>query len=160
MASVTGTPEALPAPDSRRTAWIRLVVTGLLLGAVWRPALPGAEDGFPFSTYPMFGYAQSGETVVETVVGVEADGRRRPLTPWHVAATTRTKQALATARAAVRRGQTLPLCREVAARLVQRPLPTTFVAVEVVSDTWRTLDVIEPGAGPLDRQVHARCEVP
>lgn len=139
---------------------MRLSVTALLLVAVWMPARPGAEDGFPFSTYPMFGYARTERSVIETVVGVEADGRRRPLTPWHIAGTTRAKQALATARAAIRRGTAADLCRDVAARIAERPLPADLVSVEVVSDTWRALDVIEPGAGPLERQVHARCEVP
>lgn len=137
-----------------------MVVTAAVLLAVWWPARPGGTDGFPLSSYPMFGYARAYSSRVDTVLGVRADGRRVPLTPILVGGTGRSKQALATVQAAVVEGRTAGLCREVAGRVsagVEALEPV--IALEVVTDTWDTLGSLEPGAAPRERRVHARCEV-
>ncbi len=131
-----------------------------VVGLVWWPVRPGATDGFPLSTYPMFGYARSTRSVVHTVLGVEADGRRRPLTPLLVGGTARPKHALSTAQNAVLGGRSRALCQEVLARVIATPPDEPIVAVEVVTETWNTLASVDPGTHPLGRSVHARCEVP
>ncbi len=140
-------------------AW-RLVVSVGLLAAVWWPAWPGVPDGFPLSTYPMFGYPRGPNSVVHTVLGVRADGGYRPLTPRLVGGTAHAKHALSTARNAVLQGRTEPLCRAVVQRVAATPLAAQVVAVEVVTDTWATLGSRERGATPTQRRVHARCELP
>ena len=140
--------------------WWRAVVTLAVLGAVWWPARPGGRDGFPLSSYPMFGYARRPTSVVETVLGVTADGRRVPLSPERLAGVSQPKLALERVREAIVRGRADALCRDVARRVSEttaaheRP-----VALEVVTDTWDTLEGLAPGAAPRTRVVHERCEV-
>lgn len=154
MASTTSTSAALGA-----ARW-RLLLTGLVLAAVWWPARPGAEDDFPLSTYPMFGSLRGRVSPVRTVLGVRADGRRVPLSPEVVGGTGNPKQALAIVIDAVRLGRTDALCRRVARRVAATPLEPPVVALEVVTDTWDNLEALEPGAEPRRRRVHARCGVP
>lgn len=146
--------------------WWRVVVTLAVLGAVWWPARPGGHDGFPFSSYPMFGYARPSTSEVDTVLGVGADGQRRPLSPELLAGVSQPKLALERVREAIRRKRAGALCRDVAQRVSasasakEMPASERPVALEVVTDTWDTLEGLEPGAEPRARIVHERCEVP
>jgi hypothetical protein len=142
-----------------RRGWVRLAVTIAVLGAVWWPARPGGSDGFPLSSYPMFGYARAPTSVVDTVLGVGADGRRRPLSPELLAGVSQPKLALERIRDAIRHERADALCKEVAARVALLPAEGRPVALEVVSDRWDTLEGLEPGAEPKRRVVHQRCEV-
>jgi hypothetical protein len=164
-----GTPESSPAsagagaprvrrPGRRPSGW-RAVVTVAVLGAVWWPARPGGSDGFPLSSYPMFGYARPPTSKVETVLGVDTDGARRPLSPGLIAGVSQPKLALARVREAIERRHTAALCRDVARRVAERPASERLVALEVVSDTWDTIEGLRPGAAPTKRVVHERCEV-
>lgn len=135
-------------------------VTAVVLGAVWWPARPGGRDGFPLSTYPMFGYARAPTSRVDTVLGVGDDGQRRPLSPELVGGVTHPKLALRRVMEAVAERRTDALCRDVAQRVAARPPARRPHALEVVTDTWDTLHALEPGAEPRTRVVHARCEVP
>ncbi|MCA9706183.1 MAG: hypothetical protein KDK70_10070, partial [Myxococcales bacterium] len=92
------------APSSPRSL-VRLLVTAAVLVAVWWPARPGGTDGFPLSSYPMFGDARSPISRVDTVVGIGPDGRSVTLTPWHLGGTRRSKHALHTVQTAVHEGQ-------------------------------------------------------
>jgi hypothetical protein len=136
------------------------VITLVVLGAVWWPARPGGADGFPLSSYPMFGYARPPTSTVETVLGVGADGVRRPLSPGIIAGVSQPKLALARVREAIERRRADVLCGEVARRVAERPAAARPVAIEVVSDTWDTIEGLRPGAEPRRRVVHERCEVP
>jgi hypothetical protein len=136
-----------------------VVVTAAVLGAVWWPARPGGLDGFPLSSYPMFGYARAPFSVVDTVLGVGADGRRRPLTPEILAGVSQPKLALVRVIEAIKQRRADALCREVAHRVAALPPGERPVALEVVTDTWDTLQALEPGAEPRRRVVHERCEV-
>ena len=143
-----------------RTAGRRLAVTAAVLAAVWWPARPGGDDGFPLSTYPMFGYARAPTSAVDTAQGVHVFGRTHLLTPTEIAGTANPKLALATVQRAVARRQTASLCREIAARVAARPREEQLIAVEVVTETWDTLAAWQPKGAPLERVVHARCGVP
>lgn len=145
--------------DATRVAWMRVLVTSAVLAAVWWPARPGGVDGFPLSSYPMFGYARAPTSVVDTALGVDADGRRRPLTPTVLVGMPQAKLAMATVQWAVARRRTEGLCEEIAARAAALPSAERPVAIEVVTDTWDTLGALEPGSSPRTRVVHARCEV-
>lgn len=139
--------------------WWRAVVTLAVLGAVWWPARPGGEDGFPLSSYPMFAQARPPTSVVETVLGVDANGRRRPLSPALLAGVRQPKLALERVREAIRRGRAGVLCEDVARRVLELPADERPVALEVVTETWSTLEALEPGSKPQRRIVHQRCEV-
>jgi hypothetical protein len=136
-----------------------VVVTAVVLGAVWWPARPGGRDGFPLSSYPMFGYARAPTSVVDTVLGVGLDGRRRPLTPEILAGVSQPKLALERVRDAVTHKRADALCRDIARRVSDLPAEERPVALEVVTDTWSTLEALQPGATPKRRVVHERCEV-
>jgi len=140
-------------------AWWRAVVTLAVLGVVWWPARPGGRDGFPLSSYPMFGYARARTSVVDTVLGVGADGRRWPLSPELLAGVSQPKLALERIREAIRGKRASLLCREVAGRVIELAAEERPVVLEVVTDTWDTLQGLEPGAEPQKRVVHERCEV-
>jgi hypothetical protein len=144
-------------PVSR--GWWRAAVTLAVLGAVWWPARPGGVDGFPLSSYPMFGYAREPTSVVDTVLGVRADGRRQPLSPERLAGVRQPKLALERVREAIGRKRAGALCRDVARRVLELPAEERPVALEVVTETWGTLEGLEPGAKPRKRVVHERCEV-
>lgn len=115
----------------------------------------------------MFGYARAPTSEVDTVLGVGADGRRRPLSPALLAGVSQPKLALARVREAIGRGRAAALCRDVARRVAELPAAEAGagagaerpVALEVVSDTWDTLAGLQPGATPRRRVVHERCEV-
>lgn len=143
-----------------RRGWWRVAITGLVLAAVWWPARPGGRDGFPLSSHPMFGYARAPTSVVDTVLGVGADGQRRPLSPELLAGVSQPKLALVRVREAIAGRRAHALCRDVARRVVGLPAEERPVALEVVTDTWDTLDGLQPGAKPMKRMVHERCEVP
>lgn len=136
------------------------MVTLVVLGAVWWPARPGGSDGFPLSSYPMFGYARPTKSKVETVLGVGADGRRRPLSPVLLAGVSQPKLALMRVREAIERGRADALCRDVAQRVAELPASERPVALEVVTEVWDTIEGLQPGAEPRRRDVHERCEVP
>lgn len=141
------------------SGWGRAVVTLAVLGAVWWPARPGGEDGFPLSSYPMFAQARPPTSVVETVLGVGANGRRQPLSPGLLAGVRQPKLALERVREAIRRGRADALCEDVARRVRELPAGERPVALEVVTETWDTLEGLEAGAKPRRRVVHRRCEV-
>ncbi|MCX4243480.1 hypothetical protein [Paraliomyxa miuraensis] len=145
--------------DAVRAAWWRVVLTAAVLAAVWWPARPGGTDGFPLSTYPMFGYARAPTSVVETALGVDAAGRKHTLRPVVIVGTSHPKLALATVKRAVAQRRTEGLCREIAARAAALPEEERPVAIEVATETWDTLAAFAPGAEPQRRKVHARCEV-
>lgn len=149
-----------PAVGEPRTTWMRISVTMALLVTVASPAWPHADDGFPLSTYPMFSYPRASTSLVETVVGVDAEGRQAPLTPSLVGGTSQVKQALSTTRRAINEGHADALCREVAARVARDERRASTVAIEVVRERWHADDAGRPGATPAERRVYAHCEVP
>jgi len=151
-------PSAAGSTPPAAVRW-RVLVTGLVLAAVWWPARPGATDGFPFSTYPMFAEPRAARSQVHTVLGVRSDGRRVPLRPAVVGGSVDAKHALHTVMSAVVEGRAVGLCEAVRGRVEGSASDEGVVAIEVVTDTWDPRRGLEPEVGPLERVVHARCEV-
>jgi hypothetical protein len=134
-----------------RTRW--LVTLGVALAVLAPAALPDASDGFPISTYPMF-TADRGQVIGLDTVVLERDGRRRRLSPERIGGTDEVVLASTTVANAIAAGPAgvARLCREVAARVDE---PGT---VEVVTEVYDTVELLQQGAAPTDRTVHGSCE--
>ena len=133
------------------TRWV--VTVGVVL-AVGAPAvLPGADDGFPISTYPMFTSDRGRVMSLDTVVLVTGDGRER-LSPEAIGGTDEIVLAAVIVGDAVDEGPAAlqRLCREVAER-VDRP-----GTVEIVTERHDTVALLQDGAAPVEIEVHDRCE--
>jgi hypothetical protein len=129
-------------------------VTAAAAAAVLAPAVwPDASDGFPISTYPMF-TAERGRVVGLDTVVLERDGRRERLSPALVGGADEIVLAAATVQRAIAGGPATVerLCREVAGRLDRAG------TVEVVTEVYDTVELLQHGAEPLERRVHGACE--
>jgi hypothetical protein len=134
---------------------MRWLVTAAAAIAVLAPAvLPDASDGFPISTYPMFTTDRGRVIGLDTVV-LARDGRRERLSPERIGGTDEVVLASATVSNAIAAGPTAVarLCREVAAGVDERG------TVEVVTEVYDTIALLQHGARPTRRSVHATCEV-
>lgn len=127
-------------------------MTVLVLLAVVSPALRD-RDSFPLSTYPMYAGVRASSDVFSTVVGIDADGARIPLSLRVIA---RTDDALVGQAEIERRigvGEATALCAEVAERV-----PEHVTRVEVVTERH---DLVASASGDeslLEGHVHATCE--
>jgi hypothetical protein len=135
-----------------------LVVAALLVVAVAVPGLrmladPGAGDGFPLSTFPMFAEDHGRTLELPTVVAVTDEGVER-LSPHAIAGTDQVVQAWETVRTTLAAGPDAvqQLCEEVAGRT---DVPGRLAVVVERYDTvaWAA----DPTAEPLDRRTLARC---
>jgi hypothetical protein len=133
-----------------RTRW---VVTAAVALAVLAPAaLPGASDGFPISTYPMFTSDRGRVMALDTVVLVTG-GQRERLSPTLVGGTDEIVHAAVTVSNAIQGGAPAldALCREIAGRLEPGG------EVQIVTERHDTIALLQDDADPLDVQVHRRC---
>jgi hypothetical protein len=130
-----------------------VVTLGVALAVAAPAVLPGASDGFPISTYPMFTSDRDRVIDLDTVVLVEGEERDR-LSPEVIGGTDEIVLAAVIVGDAVRGGpvELERLCREVAAR-VDRP-----GTVEIVTETHDTIDLLQDDAPPRAVEVHHRCE--
>lgn len=144
--------------DRRERRWAVLVsavaVVAVALPGIRTLASPGAPDGFPLSTYPMFTRDPGREVDQPTVVAVSPGGDVERLSPGTIAGTDQVIQAGVAVRRAVAGGPAAAarLCAEVAGRVAA---PAT-VAVVVERH-----DVVAWSAGdrePLERRTVADCE--
>ncbi len=129
------------------------VVVGLVILA---PALlPGAEDDFPLSTFPMFTYERGAVVDLDTAVLVDADGRHR-LSPEAVGGTDEIVSAAVAVDRAIAAGPDAleRFCATVAGR-VDGP-----GAIEVVTERHDAIALLRDGAEPEAVTVHERCEIP
>jgi hypothetical protein len=135
-------------------AMLVVVAIAVLWPAVRRPP----QDSFPLSTYPMFSFPLDPVADIDLVVGVDAAGADIRLSPESIAGTDEVIQAGgAVARAVAGRGDDpAALCQRVADRLVGEDP----VAVEVRTDRYDAIAWFRGDRDPLERTVHARCEVP
>jgi hypothetical protein len=127
---------------------------GLAVAAV---ALPGFtdKDSFPLSNYPMFSYDLGRVRPIDTAVGVTDDGEQERLSPEVIAGGYEVIHASRTVSKAIRAGDADALCNEIATRA-----GTEFTRIEVVTETYDTVRWFGGDETPLDRVVHASCEVP
>jgi hypothetical protein len=116
-----------------------------------------APDGFPLSTYPMFGHDPGRIVEVPTVVAVDADGNIRRLPPSVIAHTDQVIQAYVAVSNAINGGEAsaADFCRRAASRVSD---PGDVVEVLVARERY---DAVRWAAGdrePLARHVYAECE--
>ena len=144
---------------TRRARLRALVVSAAIVVAVALPgvrmvASPDAPDGFPLSTYPMFGRDPGRVVELPTVVAITPGGDVERLSPVTIAGTDQVIQAGATVSQAIARGPeaTSVLCREVADR-VDAPATVAVVVERHDAVAWSAGD-----REPLDRRTLADCE--
>jgi hypothetical protein len=140
---------------TNRTRWLVTLAVGavVLAPAVW----PHASDGFPLSTYPMFTYERGRVVAIDTVVLVAGDRTER-LSPELIAGTDEPVLASATVSRAIVGGPAAldRLCHEVVDRLEDG----RGGEVEVVTETYDTIELLRRGAPPVQTVVHGRCPGP
>lgn len=131
---------------------------GITIVAVVAVALPGFtdRDSFPLSNYPMFSYDRGRVTAFDTAVGVRADGSTERLSPQLIGGGYEVIHAAQTVTKAIRAGDAASLCTEIAARAAGE----AYATIEVVTERYDTVGWFEGDETPIDRRVHASCEVP
>jgi hypothetical protein len=135
----------------------------VLLGATIWPAFGApSDDGFPFSTYPMF--ARDRGRVARTVraVAVTVDGQELRIPP-DVLGTGETMQAILIVQRSIAAGprEAERLCGALAGR-IGAGSDRALAAAERVEVQTVTVDSVRYLGGepePLSRRVHARCPV-
>jgi hypothetical protein len=129
-------------------------ISGIAVAAV---ALPGFsdKDSFPLSNYPMFSYDRGRVNALDTAVGITAAGEQERLTPEVIAGGYEVIHAARTVSKAIRSGDAPALCAEIAARSGDDDI----VRIEVVTETYDTIRWFDGDETPVDRVVHASCEV-
>jgi hypothetical protein len=131
------------------------MVVAVAVPGVRMLASADAPDGFPLSTYPMFGRDPGRVVELPTVVARAPDGEVERLSPETIAGTDQVIQAGVTVRQAIDRGgdATAALCRDVAGR-VDPPATVAVVVEEHDAVAWSAGD-----REPLGRRTLATCEV-
>lgn len=140
---------------------VRAVLVGVVaVGAVLVPLRRELrEDSFPLSNYPMFTARRSQVTTIERTIGVASDGTERVLGPQLTGGTVEVIQAAQTIFDAIHGGTADALCAEIAERV--GPVDDGPVEVVVVTERYDVVAALSADhAEPIDRQVHARCDVP
>ncbi len=117
------------------------------------------RDSFPHSNYPMFSSRRTAATAVDTAVAIGPNGEAWRLDPERLAATDEVILAAATVSRHVRAGTAEVLCEEVAGRVASDG-PAGATTVEVVTERFDAVAWFDGERTPLERVVHASCEVP
>ncbi len=124
------------------------------------PLFRGAgQDGFPFSTYPMF--AQRRERPLLHVAEGVTRGRQRVALPPELVANGPVMQALVTLKRAARQGSVAltPLCERIARNVAATPRFAEVRRVELVAAEFDPIRYFEVEPAPERRQVLKRCRV-
>jgi len=148
------TEDNVQRPTTWRTRAGALLVSGVLLAAVWSPVLePPSADSFPISSYPMFSRKRPAVAAVAHAIGVRADGTREVLAPSDVGSS-EVLQAKVIIQRTVQRGRRAArkLCREIAGRVHDR-----YERVEIRTDKYRVLPYFDGDRSPIRTRMHARC---
>lgn len=150
-------------PDDRgsrreqvRAALVGVVAVGAVLVPLWRDL---DQDSLPLSNYPMFTVRRPQVTSIERAIGIAVDGSEHVLAPELSGGTVEVIHAAQTIVDAIRAGSADDLCEEIAARVADSDDErTTDVAIVTERfDVVAALRTDDPQ--PMDRRVHARCEV-
>lgn len=131
-----------------------VAVVAVALPGLRTLASPGAPDGFPLSTYPMFTRDPGRVVDLPTVVAVPPGGTAERLSPRTIAGTDQVIQAGVAVRRALAGGPaaTARLCAEVARR-VAGPATVAVVVERHDAVAWSSGD-----RDPIDRRTVAECE--
>ena len=124
---------------------------------MWLPVFRN-HDSFPLSTQPMYATARDRTETLASAVGINSDGERQRLSLSLIATTDDPLVAEALLENAIISGQTSQLCDEIAGRVAGQG-SEDLVTIEVVSEEVDLIDWVGSVAPPLDRTVHASCEV-
>lgn len=141
----------------------RLVAFTWGLGLVAATALPLArsphDDGFPFSTYPMFATPRDKPSLL-VAEGIKEDGERVALPP-RLVANGSVMQAMYTLHQAQSQGPDAlrELCRVIAVRVRKSPPHAGVRRVQIVSSRFDPIAYFEHGPQPEERAVLQRCRV-
>ncbi len=130
----------------------RRLLTAVVVLVVVSPAVRD-RDSFPLSTYPMYAGSRSDTAAFSTVVGVDADGARVPLSLPVIARTDDALVGQADVVARIDGAEAAALCAEVAARV-----PEDVAQVEVVTEHHDLVSLVTGEESLLDRNLHATCE--
>jgi hypothetical protein len=142
--------------DKRLTA---VVGAGLLFAVLspirqnWRRQ---PRDGFPLSYYPMFSAARREDYIVYHLLGVTADGERRPI-HYSYAGAGGLNQVRRQLRRLARGGHADTVCKAVARRICERgdEALADVVAVQLVRRTYRVADYFGGDTRPVRERVFA-----
>jgi hypothetical protein len=143
-------------PERVRAAFVGIVAVGVVLVPLWRDV---SHDSLPLSNYPMFTVRRPQVTSIERAIGIAVDGSEHVLAPELSGGTVEVIHAAQTIVDAIRAGSAGDLCEEIAARVADSDDErTTDVAIVTERfDVVAALRTDDPQ--PMDRRVHARCEV-
>lgn len=141
-----------------RARVLAVLVSTALIGATLEPLLRDPyDDGFPLSTYPMFGTKRPTVQTYHYALGVTREGQRRTLAP-RVIGSGEILQALRVIDRAVSRGESKALCESVAARVAADEEFADIAAIRIVTGTHDAVDYL--AHGKVGREVQrVRCEV-
>jgi hypothetical protein len=152
----------MPRVGGSRAERVRaLLVAIIAVGAVLVPLRRGlAEDSLPLSNYPMFTARRAQVTSIERAIGIARDGDEHVLAPELTGGTVEVIHAAQTIFDAIRAGSADALCDEIAERVADADNKTTSEILIVTErfDVVAALQADDPE--PVERVVHARCEVP
>jgi hypothetical protein len=138
-------------------AW--LVATAALTLTLWPLVRSPSSDGFPLSNYPMFTVLRPDVTSIALAVGLDDNDNEITLNPSLVGGSSEVIHAVAAIGNALDQKDEAAFCISIAAR-VGADEHTEVVSVLILTDTYDVVDALANDAPPLDRLIHARCDVP
>lgn len=117
------------------------------------------DDGFPFSTYPMFAQRRD-RPRLHVAEGVTDQRQTIPLPP-ELVANGPVMQALGTLQRAAARGSVAlkPLCQRIASNVAASPKFANVRRVQLVAARFDPIRYFEVGRQPEEREVLQRCRV-
>ncbi len=145
--------------------YVYAVSAALVALTLWPAFRDPPADSFPFSDYPMFSHGRPDALMtLSQAVGVGPDGRRTPLPPIVSADNREVLQSMMIIENAVRGGpeRARTFCDEVARRVAASDDPALrrVTRVEIATSRWDAVRYFAESPEPIERHVHATCEVP
>lgn len=138
-----------------------LVVSLLALGLMLSPLLRHPdEDSFPLSTFPMFSRERPRTMTLTHAVGVDAEGKHRPIPPRVSADTGEVLQSMRTIELSVSAGRAMALCSEIAARAAAHEELGAIERVVIETITFDAVAYFDDDPPDVEaRMLHAVCRV-
>ena len=121
------------------------------------------DDGFPFSTYPMFSHPKKQSGLVLTqVLAVYPDGRKVPLPPQISTGNQEVIQAMGTIlRESYKKKRAKAFCEDIVRRMQASDDPEweDVASVEIARSQFDTVAYFQTGPEPVRRRTVRRCPV-